>query len=236
MENKYNRCRSCDEELVETSNFCPNCGAKRENVIIKCASCGNVLTETDKFCSNCGAQRNRADKNHLSKRTILLLALLAFLTVAIVVIGNIDNASECLPTTPIAQEATEPTTEPTTEPNVIFEPDLDLFKSVVVSLLSSNFDYCATSGDETGFYIGVAIDGFADTMLTSKNVGYNEYYEPWVEVKNAMLEMYSTICDTAMIHGLYDTKITLMLLNDANHDNALLIIEDGAVSYDFLAN
>ena len=232
MENKYTRCRSCGEELIGTSNFCSNCGAKRENVIIKCASCGNVLTETDKFCPNCGAQRNGAHKNRLSQKTILLLALLALLVVAVIVIGSIDNASESLPTTPIAQKATQSTTEP----KVLFEPDLDLFKSVVVSLLSSNFDYCATSGDETNFYIGVAIDGFADTMLTSKKVGYDEYYEPWVEVKNAILEMYSTICDTAIIHGLYDTKITLMLLNDANHDNALLIIEDGAVSYDFLAN
>lgn len=230
MNNKYVRCVSCGEEIAETTNFCPNCGAKNENIITKCKSCGNVLTETDKFCPKCGTKRNKGNKIPIIKKLIILISLISLLAIGGIVI--IYNDSEERPTSPVVTE----TTEYATEPEFLYEPDFNLFQSVVEDLLGSSFDYCGTSGDEANFYIGVANDGFADTILTAKNAGYDEDYRPWIETKSAMFEMYSTIYDTATIHGLHDIKITLMLLNDRNYDNALLIIQNGAVSYDFLVD
>lgn len=230
MEAEYVQCSSCGEEIAEKTNFCPNCGAKNEKVLTRCRSCGNVLTETDKFCPSCGTKRYKGGKKLFVIGLITLISFVFFLIMGFFVI--IANDSETVPATPPPVEVTEPVSEP----EILFKPDINLFRSIIEDLLGSSFDFCVTSGDEANFYIGVGTDGFADTMITSKNAGYDENFGPWVEVKNAMLEMYSNIHDTAMMHGLYDTKITLMFLNDTNHDKALLIIQDGVVSYDFLAN
>lgn len=49
------KCTSCGARLMETDEFCPECGAKviREK---KCPECGALLREGTKFCHKCGAR------------------------------------------------------------------------------------------------------------------------------------------------------------------------------------
>lgn len=227
MDNEQIRCSSCGTALADAINFCPNCGA---SIVSRCKSCGNVLTETDKFCPNCGAKQNTRNKNQFIKKLIILIILLSLLAMGIIAITR--NSSEVHTATPIAVDITEPATEP----GDVVKPNLDAFKSFIEATLGSSFDFCATSDDGISLNIGVAIDGFTDTIIKTQDAGYGADFEPWVQVKEAMLEMYDTICDAAKNYELHDTKITLMFLNDTNHANALLIIRDGVVCYDFLTD
>lgn len=46
------KCEKCGAEMRATAKFCPECGAKTENV---CPKCGAVISKSSKFCPECGA-------------------------------------------------------------------------------------------------------------------------------------------------------------------------------------
>lgn len=48
-------CSNCHERFSKQSNFCPNCGSKRERPRPSfCDECGAPLNPNSKFCGECG--------------------------------------------------------------------------------------------------------------------------------------------------------------------------------------
>ena len=48
-------CPECGKPLVEKVKFCPECGAKIQQVVF-CKECGAKLEAGTKFCSECGTK------------------------------------------------------------------------------------------------------------------------------------------------------------------------------------
>ena len=241
MENKFIKCKSCGAELTEANKFCPNCGAKKENGFTKCNSCGAELTEADKFCPNCGAKRNGKKKKPLFKKWWFWLIIVLLIIGAIGSIGD-DTATEPVPTTaplisaPAAQEPVAPIEPATEEKSADKNEMVEAFKSSVEMVLDEYFDYVEAEGDETGVTVSVANDGLAILITQAKIEGYDETFPEWVSMKGSMLDLYGSIANLAKTMGLDDTTISLAVVNDLNHSNAFVMIIDGLVVYDYLAD
>lgn len=48
-------CPQCEAPLADNAKFCPECGAKIQQIIF-CAQCGGKMKPEAKFCSECGAK------------------------------------------------------------------------------------------------------------------------------------------------------------------------------------
>ena len=98
------------------------------------------------------------------------------------------------------------------------------------------FDYHTVEGDETGITLSVAINGLVQEMVNAKASGYDENYAPWVNSKDSLTALCDSIYDSAVSCGMNDPIITVCVLNDQNHDNVLLMIMNGFVVYDSMAD
>ena len=102
--------------------------------------------------------------------------------------------------------------------------------------VGENFDYCKIDGDGTGITVSVANDGFCEAVYIAKNAGFDENFAEWVGVKDSMVELCNTIVDSAAHFGLDNIVVTVNTLNDLNHDNILLMVMNGVVVYDIMAD
>ena len=185
------------------------------------------------------------------KKTVI--AFVIFFAMCVVAISSIDDSGseEPTPTTPptieatVAQEATEPATEPPaepateppTEPGTMSKAEtVDLVVAVLNASIGQGFDYHKIEGDETGITVSVAIDGLAQDVTLAKAMGYDASYQPWIEARNAMIGLCNTISDSCKTFGLDDILVTVITLNDANHDNTIMMVMNGVVIYDAMAD
>lgn len=239
MENEFIKCKSCGTNLTAADNFCPDCGAKKDSGFTKCNSCGAELTATDNFCPNCGVKRNGKSKKPLFKKWWfwLIIVLLIVLVIGVISISKKDTTAEAVPQTSPkidapAVQAPEPSLAPATSDK---SKKLEFFKSSVKTILEENFDYVEVESDETGVTISLTNDGFASTITQSKSLGLDETFPEWVSMKGSMLDLYNSIADIAETLGLDNTLISLAVINDLNTTNCFLLIMDGIVVYDYMA-
>jgi rRNA maturation endonuclease Nob1 len=52
---KVAKCNFCDTDIPDGGNFCPNCGHKKQ-VIVLCPSCKKAVSEGSHFCAFCGCK------------------------------------------------------------------------------------------------------------------------------------------------------------------------------------
>ena len=242
MENESIMCNSCGTELAESDNFCPNCGAKRQAEPIRCKFCGKELNGTDKFCPNCGAKRNGKSKKSGSKKLILPLVLTVIIAIGVVLASGTESTSEAIPTTaplinaPAAQEPAAPVEPKTDDKSTSKTALISSFASIVESTLLDYYSFAKVYAIDTGIAIQVANDGLGDAIFEAKALGLDESYEPWVDVRDSLLEVCDNIYDLSLYFGLDGIVINLSLRDDQDHDNVFLVIADGVVCYDYMAS
>ena len=229
MENESIMCNSCGTELAESDNFCPKCGARRQNKPTRCTFCGKELETTDKFCPNCGKKRSEKSKKPLFRRWWFWIV--GLVVIGAISSGGIDDVSDSIPTTPPIIEA--PTAEKVDEPAA-----LELLQSFAESTIGSYYDYYEVNVnvDKTIIAIKLANNGLGEAIFAAKNAGLDENYEAWVELKRSHLELYDSIREVAQTIGLDDIVITICIIDDQNHDGVFLVVSDGAVLYDYMAS
>ena len=145
-----------------------------------------------------------------------------------------ESTSE--PTIETAEATTEATTEPVVEEETLSGAEAaELVMTMVKLSVVDKYDYHKVEGDETGITVSLAINGLIDDMTLALVSGHDENYEPWMEVKDSMVGLCNTIHDAAVEFGMQDPVISLLVLNDKNHDNVVLMIMNGVVVYDAMA-
>lgn len=137
---------------------------------------------------------------------------------------------------PTQAPTVSPTAEPTATPEPEPEADINLIKSLLEISLADSYDYYAVEGDETGFIISIGTEGLAAATALAKYSGYDENYEPWVEAKESTLAMYATTYESIESFGMEDPALMVVVVNDSNTENWLLVISDGIITYDVLAD
>lgn len=93
-----------------------------------------------------------------------------------------------------------------------------------------NVDY-----DDTGITIYVKADGAAAEIAQAKASGYDDTYEPWVTMRDSMVNLCNSAVDAVEAFGVTGKYVTVTVVNDANEDNTLLTIMNGVVVYDVMA-
>lgn len=66
------KCYSCETEINETFNFCPNCGVNLSEK--KCSNCGTLNVVSSKFCKECGLNliENKSQKKDAKKINVAI--------------------------------------------------------------------------------------------------------------------------------------------------------------------
>lgn len=174
--------------------------------------------------------------------TAIIVGFFAFL----VMLGSCNNSDDVPPvvvpetTQTTATEATHdvPTEVATvateTQETAYINDAVELWKSKTEAEMTV-FDYYDVAVDETGAIVSFATDGYGEKVSNLKAAGYDENHEAWVEHKSLAVEMCVYMSDYAKEYGLEKFPIVLIVLDDRNHDNMLLVIKDGEVVYDCLA-
>ena len=93
-----------------------------------------------------------------------------------------------------------------------------------------NVDY-----DDAGITIYVKADGAAAEIAQAKASGYDDTYEPWVTMRDSMVNLCNSAVDAVEAFGVTGKYVTVTVFNDANEDNTLLTIMNGVVVYDVMA-
>lgn len=93
-----------------------------------------------------------------------------------------------------------------------------------------NVDY-----DDTGITIYVKADGAAAEIAQAKASGYDDTYDPWVTMRDSMVNLCNSAVDAVEAFGVTGKYVTVTVVNDANEDNTLLTIMNGVVVYDVMA-
>ena len=240
MENEFIKCKACGAELMEENNFCPNCGAKKENGFTKCDSCGAELMAADNFCPNCGAKRNGKKRKPLNKKLIVLLVLFIFLVIGVInIIGKDDVSDSTIPSRINAPVAQEPTTsiEPATDDKSMSRNEtISSFAEIIEMTLLDYYSFAKVYANDTVIAIQVANDGLGDAVFEAKSLGLDANFEPWVEVRDSILDLYYSTYDLALSLGLDDIEISISVRDDQEHNKVFLVIVDGVVRYDYMAS
>ena len=129
-------------------------------------------------------------------------------------------------------EVTEPATEPPQETMSKAEM-LDLYFAAVEDAL--HHDVVIVEGDETRIRVTISYNGFEHLVTTITKAGFDQSYLGWVQLTNGWLIEYDYICELALTYGLDDTTIVLCGVNENNIYENYLVIENGVVIYDVMA-
>lgn len=99
---------------------------------------------------------------------------------------------------------------------VIPADDDDIVIMLEEALAQMELDYsCVTLNRDKGiFVVDVAVDGLTKNLLALKSEGYDENFEEWVQVKNAMLFLHSSILELFKTVHREDLRLILNIVND----------------------
>lgn len=102
------------------------------------------------------------------------------------------------------------------ESTVIPADDDDLVRMLEEALEESGYDYsCVTlNRDNKIIVVDIAMDGLTAELLALKELGADETFEPWAEMKEAMLTVYDGIRDMFSTVHRDDMRLILQLAND----------------------
>lgn len=119
------------------------------------------------------------------------------------------------------------------------EVDMSVVASAIKTVLDKNaegtgIEY-SLEYDDTGLVIAAKASGVAAEVAQAKADGYDDTYEPWVTMRESMVKLCNSISDAVETLGAKDKYVTVTVVNDANEDNTLLMIMNGVVVYDVMA-
>lgn len=212
--------------------------------LTSCKACGEQISKKAKTCPHCG---HKNKKPFFKKWWFWLIVVFFFAAIGS---GGSDTENETVATTPPTTQvaatapttaptevATEATTEPSDEEETLSPEEASkLVVSMIELSISDKFDYYDVEGDATGIILSVSTNGIVQELTTAMYSGEGENYEPWVEAKESLTALCSSIYDSAVEFGMKDPAIMINVLNDQNHDNIILVIQNGVVVYDVMAD
>lgn len=119
------------------------------------------------------------------------------------------------------------------------EVDMSVVASAIKTVLDKNaegtgIEY-SLEYDDTGLVIAAKASGVAAEVAQAKADGYDDTYEPWVTMRESMVKLCNSISDAVETLGAKDKYVTVTVVNDANEDNTLLMVMNGVVVYDVMA-
>lgn len=102
------------------------------------------------------------------------------------------------------------------ESTVIPADEDDLVRMLEEALEQSGYDYsCVTlNRDNKIIVVDIAVDGLTADVLSLKELGFDETFEPWAEMKEAMLTVYDGIRDMFCNVHRDDMRLILQVAND----------------------
>lgn len=210
MKKKMCNCKACGAEIRTGAKFCQYCGAKVEKPLYKKWWFWLIIVAVIGFVSNSG-DSNKPETESVTPPTVNIPS------------SEVTEATEATFDT-IDPQATEAENEP-----------IDYVLVALDVFLANSYDYHEIEGDETEITINVASDGLAEAVTLAKIEGCDETYQPWVDAKKSMISACNSTGEFVKESGFENTTIFFNLLNDQNHDNVLLMIMNGAVVYDVMA-
>lgn len=102
------------------------------------------------------------------------------------------------------------------ESTVIPADEDDLVRMLEEALEQTAPDYSCVflNREESIIVVDIAMDGLTADVLALKGLGYDESYEQWAEMKEAMLTMYESIREMFKIVHRDDMRLIVNLVND----------------------
>lgn len=107
-----------------------------------------------------------------------------------------------------------------------------LIKTVIAAAEPSFYE---VDGDSTAVCVKMAFDGLAADLYAIQQTNSQETRQIWQETKNNFVSMHSGMKKLLDTVGMQEAFVEIDIVNDTNHDNVLLMIMNGSVVYDFLA-
>lgn len=112
----------------------------------------------------------------------------------------------------------------------------DAVKTLIEDKLSTaGFDYCSVEGDETGLTISITMDGLSSQVALAKQQGKDETDEGWVTMRDSIVSLCGSVKEFAEAMGMDSPSVMISVLNDSNKENTLLMVAEGIVIYDVMA-
>lgn len=264
MDTNIIKCKNCGQEIAADSSFCQNCGTKVEvetEASKYCTSCGAELPEGTKFCTKCGAsvvatvqpegtigktikpKKIKTKKPIFKKWWFWLIVVIIFIGIIGSAGGSseaevpesstiepVETISEPSSESEVAPEETKPSSDVTNEEDISIESIIDL-----IELSLDSFDYCSVEYNENGFVVDITSEGMGEAVSILKSFGLDETTSEWAEARNNMVLMCDSCIEMIETFGINDPDVTLNLLDDTNHNNIIIIVKNGVVVYDALA-
>ena len=117
------------------------------------------------------------------------------------------------------------------------QPDaisLDDAVTVVEAAVKSSYgsDFTLTHDDHS-ITFGVWRDGVAENALRAQS-GDADSMTAWRNLVSSNQSLSSTMSNLLKSAGFQDVSVTVNILNDLNHDNTLLTVTDGAITYNWV--
>lgn len=117
--------------------------------------------------------------------------------------------------------------------------DMSVIAASLKAILDKNSDGTSVEYDvdydDDSITIYVKSDGAAAEIAQAKASGYDDTYEPWVKMRDSMVTLCNSAVDAVEVFGVTGKYVTVTVVNDANEDNTLLMIMNGVVVYDVMA-
>lgn len=106
--------------------------------------------------------------------------------------------------------------------------------AVIEETLKNGYDTNYTlNHDDTSITVGVWRAGVADGAVYAQQ-GDQSCLSAWRTMVTAIQNMSSTMTGSLRAAGFEDMKVTVNVVNDQNHDNVLLTVTDGTVTYNWV--
>lgn len=110
-----------------------------------------------------------------------------------------------------------------------YEDALDLVK---IDLRNSQYNYNIKDSDKA-----LSITLWSTGITSTAKKAYENSIEAqmeWNRVKDSLLNIIHIIENDYIIFDIKDVSITVMLVNEDNHDRTLLVYKDGVIVYDIV--
>lgn len=192
-----------------------------------------------------------AIQQHL-KKPLNIIVPVVFFVAAVMAAPNTTSqkTEEPAPTaTPEATATPEPTPEITATPEPTEEPlqetsdstdssDMKFFAAIVEYAASQSYaeDKYKVEYDDSGITLSVWGDNLAMGAALASSGDENAKQEWESNVVDPFVELNKQLVEQAKQNGLDDAVIMTNVLNDANLDNTLLSVLNGAVIYDCVSD
>lgn len=107
---------------------------------------------------------------------------------------------------------------------------LETLCSTIKTVLGKNYSGCTVTHDDSTITVSVWIDGLALSLAS----GDQDTKDSWETAKDSLSELSESIDELVDTAGYNDVNVLFNVLNDLNHENALLSMLNGVVIYDVL--